>query len=531
MSDDQPIPPSSHVVPTVALAVVIVLALASIAVLVIARGAGHASYGGPVGGTRYTVTTSLMAAKGGPLNACFAMPLPLPPIGCGGVEVTNVDVAAILGTTTYPNGTLGTPVVKLVGTWDGRVLRLSEPPQATKVSGTEPQPVAQAPPASSAKSTKEVLQEITRDESKLQQRGIVLLEWGEGADGADVTLAVADPGSVQYLYDTYGRLYISGWLQPVNSVNISSSPSPIPSGNGSPVVNLPTDAQLSAPAGTVVWAYVASGLLFRSIDGGNNWEQRPLPPYHGGGSPEISFVDAQHGWYSTGGVPETQCNGAGEQVWQTADEGTTWNVIASVVLPQGGPSGIGYAQCKEGISFIDPTHGFLGAWDDNHPPTIYRTSDGGRSWTGSTLPDPPGFVSQNGGFELRAGLVKGFGTTLLATASGRQDGDVQDRIYVFTSTDGGASWSYLARLPNAAGTLAVVTASRWLLIVPGAPSLETTDAGKTWQPYISDYEQAAGVAPQILFGDSLTGYATVRGSIQRTSDGGAHWVMITTPGT
>ena len=33
------------------------------------------------------------------------------------------------------------------------------------------------------------------------------------------------------------------------------------------------------------------------------------------------------------------------------------------------------------------------------------------------------------------------------------------------------------------------------------------------------------------FGDATTGYATVRGSLQRTTDGGAHWTAIKTPGT
>ncbi|MHB8589018.1 MAG: WD40/YVTN/BNR-like repeat-containing protein [Candidatus Dormibacteraceae bacterium] len=514
---------SNHVVLAVALAV-IVLSVASIGVLLMARGTGRTSYGGPEAGTRYTVTTSLMAAKGGPLNACFATPLPYPPIGCGGVEVTNVDVTRILGTTTYPNGTVATPTVKLVGTWDGRVLRLTEQPQPTKVSGTEAQPVAQTPPASSAKSTQEVLQELRSDNSKLRQRGIVLLEWGEGAGGVEVTLVVADPDSVQYLYDTYGRMRISGWLQPVNPVSPTSLTSPTPSSNGGPVIYLPTDAQLSAPSGNVVWAFVAGGLLFRSSDGGNNWEQRPLPPYHGGGSPEISFADAQHGWYSTGGVPETQCNGAGEQIWQTVDRGTTWNVIASVVAPQGGPSGIGYAQCKEGISFIDPTHGFLDAWDDNHPPTIYRTSDGGRSWKGSTLPDPPGFKGQNGGFELRAGLVKGFGGMLLVLAtSGQGDG------YVFRSTDGGASWAFLAKA-GGANYLTFVTATRWLTIGNDSTAAETTDAGKTWHPFATDYSNAAGVGTTFVFGDAQVGYGTVRGGIQKTVDGGAHWSIIATPG-
>src|ERR1700682_4834765 len=249
MSDDQAIPRSSRSVPGVALAVLIVLALASIGVVLLARGATRVSYGSPVSGVRYTVTTSLMAAKGGPLNACFAVPLPLPPIGCGGVEVTNVDVGTILGTTTYPNGTVSTPPVTLVGTWDGRVLRLTEQPRLTKAGSTDPQVVAEAPPASSAKSTQEVLQQLKSDEPKLRLRGIILLEWGEGANGVEVTLVVADPGSVLYLYDTYGRMQISGWLQPVNTAIAISSPSPTPSDKGGPVIYLPTVAQLSAPSG------------------------------------------------------------------------------------------------------------------------------------------------------------------------------------------------------------------------------------------------------------------------------------------
>ena len=34
-----------------------------------------------------------------------------------------------------------------------------------------------------------------------------------------------------------------------------------------------------------------------------------------------------------------------------------------------------------------------------------------------------------------------------------------------------------------------------------------------------------------VFGDASVGYATVRGAIQRTTDGGAHWITIKTPGT
>jgi len=60
---------------------------------------------------------------------------------------------------------------------------------------------------------------------------------------------------------------------------------------------------------------------------------------------------------------------------------------------------------------------------------------------------------------------------------------------------------------------------------------ETTDGGATWHAFTSDYQQAAPVSPAITFGDAQAGYATVRGSIQRTIDGGAHWTSLRTPGT
>jgi photosystem II stability/assembly factor-like uncharacterized protein len=503
--------PVANALPAIALIVVIVLSVTSVSVLLMARGAGRVSYGSATG-ARYTVTTSLMSAKGGPLNACFFMPLPLPPIGCGGVEVTNVDVAAIPGTITYKNGTVGTPVVRLVGTWDGRVLRLTENPQPAPGTNTIPQRVTQAPPAASGKTNQQVLEEIRRDADALRKRGIILLAWGEGADGAEVTLVVADPPSVQYLYDTYGRLQIKGWLQPVKP----PSPSPTP-------IAMPTTVEISAPSGDVVWAYVGAVALYRSTDRGQTWEARTLPVSQPGVWPEISFVDGQEGWYSMSGSPETQCNAQETGIWHTGDGGATWQALRS--------SGISASQCKQGLSFADATQGFLAAGDESRKPSIYRTSDGGRTWRGSTLPDPPGFVTQAGGFTLHAGSVRGFGSTLLVPAWGMNAASNQLEGYVFNSTDGGASWNVVAKIPAPTTSIAIVTAERWLQLVEPHQSSETTDAGKTWHAYPTDYSQAAPVAPQTTFGDSAVGYATVRGSIQRTVDGGAHWVMIKTPGT
>lgn len=284
-------------------------------------------------------------------------------------------------------------------------------------------------------------------------------------------------------------------------------------------IPLPIDVSLSAPSRDVVWALVWGGrYLYRSTDRGQRWQQRPLPPGAGWTS-EISFVSDREGWMTVTGSPETQCNTQSVTVWHTTDAGATWQ--------NQGSRGIADAQCKLGLSFVDSTHGFIDAWDDNGRPVIYRTSDGGATWAASApLADPPGFMSQAGGWFLEAWEVRSFGNLLLVPVSQSNPGG----LHVYVSRDGGSTWAYTATVPMSAGSLAFITADHWLqLIVPGQ-SMETTDAGKSWHLSSSDYDQAAPIAPQVVFVDDQVGYATVRGEIKITLDGGEHWAPINTPG-
>ena len=304
--------------------------------------------------------------------------------------------------------------------------------------------------------------------------------------------------------------------QKLVSSPVTSTPSLVPGVTASPTaIPLPTIAQFNVSPNQVVWGLTAYSVLFRSSDAGSSWEQRPLPQSDRSlANPEISFVDDHEGWLLTSVSPATQCQSQVKVIWHTTDAGARWQLVDA--------SGIPDAQCKSGLSFIDRTHGFLAVWDQSHAPVIYRTADAGRTWSASRpMPDPPGFTTQPGWISLGPGRVRAFGSTLLATGGS----------HVFRSTDGGASWTYLATTPQTSTSIAFVTASRWLeLIVPGQHA-ETLDAGASWHPYTSDYSQAAPIPPDVVFADSQVGYATVRGGLKRTVDGGAHWSVLHTPGT
>ena len=279
----------------------------------------------------------------------------------------------------------------------------------------------------------------------------------------------------------------------------------------SPIV-LPTTAQFAAPSSRVVWVLVSSVELFRSSDQGSTWEQRPLPS-DPGLLDGMTFVDDRQGWLLSTGSAVGDCQAQAAVIWHTTDAGATWQRLDV--------DGIAAGRCKSGLSFVDPMHGFLAASDTQHPPVVYRTADGGHTWTASPpMPEPPGLASQPYRFS-RLGLVRPFGSTLL----------VESGPHVYRSTDGGATWGYLASSSLNAVSIGFVTSTRWLqLIVPGQ-SQETLDAGASWHAYPSDYSQAAPITPDVVFADSQVGYATVRGVLQRTLDGGLHWTMIRTPGT
>ena len=333
-------------------------------------------------------------------------------------------------------------------------------------------------------------------------------------------LSASQTDSSTRLYETTNGGQI--WSQVAGSPALPTSrPTP------TPPIALPTTVQLSAPYSNILWTLVEERYLARSIDRGKTWEKRPLPPTS---MPigEISFVSDQEGWLTTVmaiTAGPTACSAGMQAVWHTTDAGETWQSLGS--------SGFAATQCYSGLSFVDSNRGFIDAWNPTHSSVIYRTTDGGRTWTPSKpMPTPPGFKTVCiDCIAMQAGIVRAFGSTLLVPTEGQLPSGNGGQ-YVYRSTDGGATWTFVSDTRKY-GTIALVTPSRWIQLSFPTGSRETTDAGVSWHSYASDYGQAAPIAPQMVFADSLVGYATVRGAIARTLDGGLHWSWsaIKTPGT
>src|SRR6266542_1360261 len=130
----------------------------------------------------------------------------------------------------------------------------------------------------------------------------------------------------------------------------AATPSPSPTAT---LIPLPSFAQLSAPSGTVVWALVANARLFRSVDRGDTWTERPIPAPVA--NLEIAFVSESDGLAALVGPATAQCAQQTITLSHTTDAGASWQAIT--------PTGIAPAQCKEALSFADPQHVFLSAWD------------------------------------------------------------------------------------------------------------------------------------------------------------------------
>jgi photosystem II stability/assembly factor-like uncharacterized protein len=256
--------------------------------------------------------------------------------------------------------------------------------------------------------------------------------------------------------------------------------------------------------------------LLASHDGGSTWTPVASPPMTQGKVVAIEFVSPQDGWV-LGALCQASCADARAQLFRTSDGGVTWSQVA---LPDG--------RHPRSVQRVDSHHAWVVTEDD-----ILVTQDGGGNWTRVTNPC--------GGFRVGPlDFVDGLHGWLGCTGPGAASTAPKT---LYQTLDAGHTWELIAatqdasrKYPLGVGELSIggsltdihfFDAKTGWLALDGPQSFlyHTDDGGHTWNAV--DDGVGGGIA-HLFFTDPVHGWAW-GGVLLSTTDGGAHWQKIELP--
>jgi photosystem II stability/assembly factor-like uncharacterized protein len=298
-----------------------------------------------------------------------------------------------------------------------------------------------------------------------------------------------------------------------------------------------------------------TGLIFHTADGGNTWEQQ----YSGevqvtaiaSNGEQFAMAIGPTGVCTTGNCPSA--------VLRTTDGGSHWDQVMatplklSQVAVSGGDAWVLAQGCTQqsqaGCSWQILDSGDGGDTWTTHPTPVAGffadlsrptasdvvTHDAGQSW--QELPTP-----ENGaGYERRIFFLSATEGWLVVAG---QPGAGSQYKEVFSTTDGGQSWTHLtgslaplgSNLPNTPGhgipiigylgQLLFTSDTEGWMASPRGGILHTSDGGTNWSVSLVDEE---GNLSAVHFTDAQHGYVLSQIAFRTTDDGGVTWHAIAPP--
>jgi photosystem II stability/assembly factor-like uncharacterized protein len=261
-----------------------------------------------------------------------------------------------------------------------------------------------------------------------------------------------------------------------------------------------------------------SGTLYHTNDGGVTWTSTAAPFANG----SLSFPDATNGWAMVS-------LGAGMSheavaIYRTSDGGSTWKQVFTDDPTAADTSDtLPFVGDKTGLTSTDASH----AWVTGAEPVsdfiyLYSTADGGVSWTNPTLTIPA--VYSNGMTNALPPFF--FGTTGVLPVSLVANTSAFD---FYLSQDGGQTWS--ATTPVAAnGEISVASADDFYVWDGGASLFASHDAGTSWTT-VTPNISIQNTLDSLQFVSATTGWATTSDanshhSLYLTTDGGTTWTTL-----
>jgi photosystem II stability/assembly factor-like uncharacterized protein len=253
-----------------------------------------------------------------------------------------------------------------------------------------------------------------------------------------------------------------------------------------------------------------SGRIFRTYDGGQTFTKVLDQP--GTYFRCIAFRDSLHGFAGNIGPDYFPNVTDAQTLYRTTDGGSTWSAVTEI----SGPSPKGLCALQVVTPQVIVAAGRVGS-----PTHLLRSTDGGLTWTSQSLGSQIQMITDVYFSHPDTGFV--FGGT---------NGNVQlSKAKILRTTDGGATWQavytgsrtfelcWKAHFPNAETGFVTL-----LSYAPNSPARfvgKTTDGGLSWQelPFTDNGNKAFGVG----FLDENTGWVGCDNSIYETLDGGATW--------
>ena len=280
-------------------------------------------------------------------------------------------------------------------------------------------------------------------------------------------------------------------------------------------------------------AATAEGAVNPSLFGALQW--RGIGPYRGGRALAVAGVPGDATRFYFGAV-------AGG-VWRTTDGGGTWEVLTDGT-PISSVGAMAIAPSNHDVIYVG-TGEAAPRGNMTYGDGVYRSADGGRSWSHVGLRDS----RQIGALIIDPGNPD----IVLVAALGHAFGPNTERG-VFRTTDGGKSWTKVLYKDENTGAIDVSFDPRDSRIVyatlwqarrqpwnfssggPGSGLYRSTDGGVSWKQ-LTGNGLPGGILGRIHVSvsgaDSNRVYAmieAVEAGLYRSDDGGAHWQRINDDG-